>query len=163
MLVENILRFKSRGWLVLLTALSATPVLAQTANFASLTLSQGFPPAAGEVSGYTGGSYSLAAIANSDRTNNRCIGFASPTPDHIMVLERDFPKLTVQVNTGGSDTTLLIKGPGNENTIRCGDDTGSNKDASISDTNWKAGRYSIWVGTFEEGVRRDYSLTVQQQ
>lgn len=162
MLVHTKRRFKSRAWLVLLTALSATPVLAQTANFGTLTLSQGFPPSAGEVSGYTGGSYSLAAIANSDRQNNRCIGFASPTPDHIMVLERDFPKLTVQVNTGGSDTTLLIRGPGNANSIRCGDDTGSNKDASISDTNWKAGRYSIWVGSFEEGVRRDYSLSVQQ-
>ncbi|HAX74540.1 MAG TPA: hypothetical protein DCY88_01560 [Cyanobacteria bacterium UBA11372] len=163
MLVHTLRRFKSRATLVLLTALSATPVLAQTANFASLTLSQGFSPSDGVVSGFTGGSYSLAAISNSDRQNNRCIGFASPTPDHIMVLERDFPKLTVQVNSGGSDTTLLIKGPGNENTIRCGDDTGSNKDASISDTNWKAGRYSIWVGTFEEGVRRDYSLSVEQE
>jgi hypothetical protein len=162
MLVPTIGRLKCRSLVILIAALSATPAFAAAANFASLTLSQGFPSSAGVVSGFTGGSYSLSSIANSDRHNNRCIGFASPTPDHIMVLEKDFPRLNVQVNTGGSDTTLLIQGPNNEGTVRCGDDTGTNKDASIQDTNWRAGRYSIWVGSFEEGARRDYTLSVTE-
>jgi hypothetical protein len=160
MLVSTIRRFKYLNLLVLAAILGATPVLAEQANFGSLTLSQGFSPSAGVTNGFTGGSYSLAAISNSDRAGNRCIGFASPTPDHIMVLERDFPKLTVKVNSGGADTTLLIRGPGG--TVRCGDDTGSDKDASIQDNNWKAGRYSIWVGSLEEGARRNYTLSVTE-
>lgn len=159
MLVPTISQFRGRSFLVLIATLFATPVLAQTANFASLTLSQGFPASQGVVNGYAGGSYSLSIIANSDRKNNRCLGFASPTPDHIMVLEKDFSKLTVQVNSG-SDTTLLIKGP--DDTIRCGDDTGSSKDASIQDTNWKGGKYSIWVGSFKEGTRQNYTLSVTE-
>jgi len=40
--------------------------------------------------GSTGGSYSLSAIANTDRHNNKCLGFATPTPDHIIVLQQNF-------------------------------------------------------------------------
>ncbi|MCL6750992.1 hypothetical protein KBT16_08380 [Nostoc sp. CCCryo 231-06] len=156
------LKFRN-GWLLaLLTAITATPVIAETANFGTFTLSTNFNPAQGTVQGFTGGSYSLSAISNRDRDQKACIGFADPNPDHIMVLEKDFPQMTIQVDSNGNDTTLLIQGP-DQTTIRCGDDTGKSKDASVSDRNWKSGTYRIWVGTFNPGVKRDYTLQVEQQ
>ncbi|MBD2615256.1 MAG: hypothetical protein RMY62_026645 [Nostoc sp. ZfuVER08] len=152
----------SRGWLLaIITALAATPAIAQTANFGTLTLSTNFDPAQGKVQGFTGGSYSLSAISNRDREQKACIGFADPNPDHIMVLENDFSQLTVEIDSNNNDTTLLIQGP-DKATIRCGDDTGKSKDASISDRNWKKGTYRIWVGTFNPGMKRDYTVTVEQ-
>lgn len=151
--------FKGVKLLAIVGAISATPVVAQTANFASVSLSPGFPPTKGIVTGYTGGSYSLSTLANRDRNNNPCIGFGDPTPDHVMTLERDFSRLKLQLNSQGYDTTLLVQGPG-DNPIRCGDDSGKNKDASIEDLNWKAGTYRIWVGAFDAGVERKYTLSV---
>ncbi|MEH2239806.1 hypothetical protein [Nostoc sp.] len=153
----------SGGWLLaILTAITATPVIAETANFGTFNLSTNFDPAQGRVQGFTGGSYSLSAISNRDRDQKACIGFADPKPDHIMVLEKDFSQMTIQVDSKGNDTTLLIEGP-DQTTIRCGDDTGKSKDASVSDRNWKSGTYRIWVGTFNPGVKHDYTLTVEQQ
>ncbi|MEH1922266.1 hypothetical protein [Nostoc sp.] len=151
------------GWLVaILTAITATPAIAETANFGTFNLSANFNPAQGTVQGFTGGSYSLSAISNRDRDQKACIGFADPNPDHIMVLEKDFSQLTIQVDSNNTDTTLLIQGP-DQATIRCGDDTGKSKDASVSDRSWKSGTYRIWVGTFNPGVKRDYTLKVEQQ
>lgn len=154
------LRFKKYTLLALITALSATPVLAGTANFGQLALSPGFKRAAGVSGGYTTGSFSLPAIANRDRNKNPCIGYAAPTPDHIIVLEKDFPQLTVKVDARGKDTTLVIKGP--NDVIRCGDDTGNSKDASVTDSNWKAGQYSVWVGSIEPGEKWNYTLSVRE-
>ncbi|MBD2447586.1 hypothetical protein H6G76_10465 [Nostoc sp. FACHB-152] len=150
------------GWvLAVLAAVTTTPVIAETPNFGKFSLLPGFEASQGKFSGYTGGSYSVSAISNRDRDKNACIGFADPKPDHIMVLEKDFEHLRILVNTGDADTTLLIQGP-DDNIIRCGDDTGKSKDASIDDRNWKKGTYQIWVGTFNAGVKRKYTLTVQQ-
>ncbi|QLE40401.1 hypothetical protein FD723_07980 [Nostoc sp. C052] len=150
------------GWLlVILSTITATPVIAETANFGTFNLSANFNPAQGTVQGFTGGSYSLSAISNRDRDQKACIGFADPNPDHIMVLEKDFSQLKIQVDSNNNDTTLLIQGP-DQTTIRCGDDTGKSKDASVSDRNWKSGTYRIWVGTFNPGVKRDYTLKVEQ-
>ncbi|MEH2368702.1 hypothetical protein [Nostoc sp.] len=151
------------GWLLaILTTITATPAIAQTANFGTFNLSTNFDSAQGTVQGFTGGSYSLSAISNRDRDQKACIGFADPQPDHIMVLEKDFSQLTIQVDSNNNDTTLIIQGP-DKTTIRCGDDTGKSKDASVSDRDWKRGTYRIWVGTFNPGVKRDYTLNVQQQ
>ncbi|MEH2416254.1 hypothetical protein [Nostoc sp.] len=156
------LQFRS-GWLLaILTAITVSPAIAEPANFGTLNLSKNFDPAQGIVHGFTSGSYSLSAISNRDRDQKACIGFADPNPDHIMVLEKDFSELTIQVDSNNNDTTLLIQGP-DKTTIRCGDDTGKSKDASVSDRNWKSGTYQIWVGTFNSGVKHDYTLTVEQQ
>ncbi|MBD2414063.1 hypothetical protein FACHB389_20590 [Nostoc calcicola FACHB-389] len=156
------LEFRLGCLLAILTALTATPVIAETANFGTFTLSTNFDPAQGKVQGFTGGSYSLSAITNRDREQKACIGFADPTPDHIMVLENDFSQLKVQIDSNNNDTTLLIQGP-DKKTIRCGDDTGKIKDASVDDRDWKKGTYRIWVGTFNPGMKRDYTLTVEQE
>ncbi len=156
--------FFRKGWIILalLATIAPMPVVANiAANFGTLSLIPGFKPETGKVKGYTGGSYSVSAISNRDRKKNACIGFADPTPDHILVLKKDFSRLKIQVNSSGYDTTLLIQGP-DDKTIRCGDDTGKNKDASIEDSDWKAGNYKVWVATFNSGVRRNYTLSVQE-
>lgn len=151
-------RLKYR-WLAGLAVLIATPALGQAANFGSLTLNT--EKTAGALNGTTGGSTSLPAIvSNSDRHNNACLGFGDPTPDHILVLQQPFSKLALRVNSGGHDTTLVVQGA--DGVVRCGDDAGSKKDAGITDTDWAAGSYKVWVGTTEPGVRYDYKLTVRQ-
>ncbi|MFB8790535.1 MAG: hypothetical protein U7123_17195 [Potamolinea sp.] len=154
------LRLYRASVIALITAISATPVLSQAANFSTLTITPGFPRASGIVGGNTGGSFSLPSIANSDRNKQPCIGYASQTPDHILILEKDFPKLTLQVRTRMKDTTLMIRGP--NNLILCGDDTGPSKDASIEAINLKKGRYEVWVGAIEAGKRWNYTLTVRE-
>ncbi len=155
---EIIPRLISSWLLSLFAVFTETPVIGDTVNFGTISLAPGFDTTAASISGYTGGSYSLSAISNRDRDNRACIGFADPNPDHILVLEKDFSNLKVAVNSGG-DTTVLIQGP--DNTIYCGDDSGTRKDASIENRNWKAGNYKVWVGTFNPNVKLNYTLSVQ--
>ncbi|MGB3756187.1 MAG: hypothetical protein WBA07_07415 [Rivularia sp. (in: cyanobacteria)] len=145
----------------LFTVITSNPVAANNSFFGKISLSPNSEAAHITVTGYTGGSYSLSAISKRDRNRNLCIGFADPKPDHILVLEKDFPKLNIKVNSGGYDTTLLIVGPDNK-TVRCGDDTGRSKDASINSTDLKAGEYQIWVGSFKAGARNNYKLSLQE-
>lgn len=154
------LRLYRTSVMALIVAIGATPVLSQSANFGTLTIAPGFSPASRIVGGNTGGSFSLPSIANIDRNKRSCIGYASLAPDHILILEKDFPKLTVQVRTRMKDTTLMIRGP--NNLILCGDDTGSSKDASIEATNLKKGRYEVWVGAIEAGKSWNYTLTIRE-
>ena len=158
------LRFKVYySWLIAaMTAMIAIPVTAETANFGTLTLTPGFEAEAGTAFGYTGGSFSLSAMSNRDKDRKPCIGFGDTNPDHILVLEKDFDNLKILINSGGEDTTVFVKGPDNQ-TIRCGDDTGLSKDASVSDIKWKKGKYQLWVGTFNPGDRHNYTINIQEQ
>jgi hypothetical protein len=149
-------RLQWGAWLCVLAVFGALPALGQ-ANFGGLTL--GANKQAGSLTGSTGGSTSLPAIvSNRDRTNHKCLGFGDPTPDHILVLQQNVPSLKLRVNSG-SDTTLVVQGPGG---VRCGDDSKGGKDASLTDTDWQAGTYKIWVGTVTPGERRDYTLYIRQ-
>jgi hypothetical protein len=143
------------------TVIFSNPVTANNSIFGKISLSPSSEAVKKIVTGYTGGSYSLSSVSKRDRNKNLCIGFADPKPDHILVLEKDFDKLNIKVNSGGSDTTLLIVGPDNK-TVRCGDDTGRSKDASINGSNWKAGKYKIWVGSFKPRTRNNYRLSLQE-
>ncbi len=138
--------------------LSALPATAQPANFKSLTLDG--KTTVGMMMGSTGGSTSLPAIVGtSDRHNQKCLGFGDPTPDHTLVLQQPFSKLKLQVDSGGADTTILVASA--DGVIRCGDDSGSSKDASLEDTDWRAGTYRIWIGTVAPNTSRDYRLVVK--
>jgi hypothetical protein len=149
-------RFKWSGILAGLIVFSAALVEAQPANFGTLTLSSQTP--AGVLTGSTGGSTSLPAIvSNRDRNNNKCLGFADPKPDHVLVLRQSFSRLKLSINTGGNDTTIVVSGPGN--LIRCSAD--SDKDVNLEDTDWQSGTYQVWVGSIEPGKRRNYRLTVR--
>ena len=146
--------------LTIITAVTATPVMANSSNFGKMSLSPGFEPSKGRLTGYTKGSFSLHLMSKRDRNGNPCTGFATPNPDHIIVLDKDFSNLKVQVDSG-SDTTLFILGP-DDKTIRCGDDNGRNKDAMVTDNDWKAGLYKIWVGNFRKNSQTNYSLLVKE-
>ncbi|TAE60740.1 MAG: hypothetical protein EAZ76_01635 [Nostocales cyanobacterium] len=147
--------------LAAIASMITTPVAAQKANFGTLTLTPGFKPETATATGYTGGTYSLSAISNRDKNKKVCIGFGDPNPDHIMILEQDFNKLTVAINSGNKDTTLFIQGP-DDQIIRCGDDTGRSKDASVSDRQWKKGKYKIWIGTFNPRDKFNYTLKIAE-
>lgn len=135
----------------------ALPTLAQQVNFESFTLSGATPTAS--VSGFTNGISALSNIAGRDRNGIICAGFADTNPDHTMVLQQDLTSLTLQVDSGGSDTSLLVQGP--DGTVRCGEDSDRrNPDALIQDQGWSAGTYRIWVGSHNQGQRYSYSLNV---
>lgn len=164
-LVNKSIAFGCKTWLHsgivgIFTVITVNPVMANNANFASMSLRPGFDTSKSIVSGYTGGSYPLSAISNRDRDRKLCIGFADPRPDHILVLEKDFSNLRFLVDSAGADTTIVIQGP-DDKTIRCGDDTGRKKDASIEGKDFKAGKYRIWIGVFNPGTRVNYTLSVQ--
>ncbi len=142
-------------------AAAPTPLPMDTSNFGTIELSPGFPATKGKAAGYTGGTFPLSAISRRDGNGNPCIGFADPTPDHILILSDKFRRLDIEINSGNSDTTLVIQGP-DDQTIRCGDDTRKSKDASVTAKNWKPGKYKVWVGIFNRGVKRDYTLSVQE-
>ncbi len=145
------------GTVAILATVANGFAIAQEANFGKVVLSTANP--VGRLSGSTGGSISLPAIiSNMDYRNNRCLGFGDSKPDHILTLEQNFPSLTLRVSSG-SDTTLVVQSA--DGIVRCGDDTGAQKDASIVDSNWKAGIYRIWVGSATPGSQRDYRLTIQ--
>jgi len=149
---------QSAGFMGIMLALLPLVATAQESNFGKLALNTGNP--SGTLTGSTGGTTSLPAIvSNRDRNNKPCLGFGDPRPDHVLVLQQPFPSLSVRVRSS-TDTTLVIQGP--DGTVRCGDDASSNKkDALVTDSNWQAGTYKIWVGTANPGTQRDYTLTVQ--
>ncbi|MEM1255419.1 MAG: hypothetical protein AAGI69_23525 [Cyanobacteria bacterium P01_H01_bin.21] len=114
-----------------------------------------------QASGETVGSYGLANIANRDTSGEFCLGYADRAPDHVLTLEEDFTDLTIAVNSGGADTTLLIQGP-NNSTIRCNDSASrQNRDAKIQDT-FSQGTYKLWVGSFEQEGRHRYTLRISE-
>lgn len=148
------------GLIITSSVVSATVAMAQTANFDGFTLDGTKKTAS--VGGSTGGSVSIPAIiGSSDRSGNKCLGFGDSKPDHLMTLTQGVTKLNLKVNSGGRDTTIVIQGP--EGELRCGDDTGSKKDASFSGSNWSAGTYKIWVGSMASGDRGNYRLSAQAE
>jgi hypothetical protein len=144
--------------LALLTTLITAPVRAEGSNFGDFTLDAQTKIAV--VTGSTGGATSLPAIvANADRQGRPCLGFADPKPDHVMKLPKAASKLSLQVDSGGGSSTLVIVGP--DGTVRCSG--GSKKDALLEEANWQAGSYQVWVGSMTPGKKRNYRLVVQGQ
>ena len=134
--------------------------LAQRKSFDDLILAVEADRVEGVVTGNTGGSYSLASITNRDRQGNPCMGYGDPQPDHIVTLKGNFKRLTWQIDSRGSDTTLLVKNIDN-NYVRCGFGSGSSKDAVIQDGKWSAGTYHIWVGSMSPNQRSSYRLSIE--
>lgn len=132
--------------------------MANPANFASLSLSPGF--SSQTVKGYTKGAIALYRIVGErDMHKNMCLGYGSPNPDHMLVLKKNVNPIKLQVNSQ-RDTTLLIKGPGNH--LYCLDDSANGKDAGWLPEQLPAGKYSIWVGSFERGQQFRYTVTAEE-
>lgn len=145
--------------LACLGGLIAAPTWAQSARFDSLTLSA--EADSSDARGTVMGRYQLANIANRDRNGTLCLGYGAEAPSHLLVLDQDVETLTLQVDSGGNDTTLLVQGP--NNTVYCGDTTSRrNPDAQIQGENWPAGTYQVWVGAYDLGERHNYTLRISQ-
>ncbi len=151
-------KFPQLRWTVTLGATwlalaGLVPVLAQS----GLTLSQANPTAT--ASGTTVGVFPLANVASRDHRGLICTGFADTNPDHVLTLQDPIEQLTIRVDSGGNDTTLLVQGP--DGVVRCGEDVDRrNPDAQIKDGGWGPGSYSVWVGAHNQGQRHSYSLIV---
>ncbi|MEM7796371.1 MAG: hypothetical protein AAF579_18210, partial [Cyanobacteria bacterium P01_C01_bin.118] len=138
----------------------ALPLIAATAAQAAseMRLALGFSST--QISGQTVGSYGLANIASRDSSGEFCLGYADRAPDHVLTLEQDFSQLTIAVNSGGSDTTLLIQGPGG--TVRCNDNASrQSRDAAIQ-APFAKGTHKVWVGAYEQEGRHRYNLTISE-
>ncbi|MGF1538035.1 MAG: hypothetical protein ACFB4J_16345 [Elainellaceae cyanobacterium] len=143
--------------LALAVVTSATvPAAAQSnANFGSVTLGSGTRT----LSGYTQGSTPLSTIARAGAQGNHCVGYGETEPDHIVVLSNPVSSITLAVDSGGNDTTLLVRSAQNR-TVFCSDDS-NNADAALRGQGWEAGTYQVWVGSFDPNTRFDYQLTVR--
>lgn len=144
-----------------LTLIPAIAAMAQRPNQDNLILAVDSSQTSAVVTGSTGGGYSLAAMINRDRNGNPCMGYGDPEPDHVMILENEFSQLSLKVNSRGSDTTLIIKGPG-KNNVRCGFGKNNRRDALVKDSQWAPGKYEIWVGSVSPNQRSGYRLSIQQ-
>ncbi|MGG6263494.1 hypothetical protein ACQ4M3_03940 [Leptolyngbya sp. AN03gr2] len=144
-------------WGIGLSMAISLPAIAQPGNFKSMTLDN--QTTSGMMMGSTGGTTSLPAIVgNSDRQKQKCLGFGDPSPDHTLVLKRPFSSLSLRVDSGGADTTLLISGPGG---VRCADAGDAGGDVRLQQDTWEPGTYQIWVGTVSPNTNRDYRLIVR--
>jgi hypothetical protein len=144
-------RLKWFGVMVGVVALGVAPTFAQTST---MTLSPGFSPSAGTVQGFTRASFSLPTLANRDQKSNPCLGFGNnrDVPDHVLVLQKGFPKLRIQVQSRGNSPTLLIQDSKRE-TVFCG--------SSSVETSFQPGTYRIWVGC-DAGSSCNYTLAVKE-
>ncbi|MGF1515433.1 MAG: hypothetical protein ACFB5Z_17270 [Elainellaceae cyanobacterium] len=132
------------------------PAIAQSnANFGSVTLSNG----SAQMRGYTQGGTPLSAIAREGSRGNHCVGYGETEPDHILVLPSPVSSITLSVDSGGSDTTILVRSA-ERGAVFCADDS-NNADAELQGQGWAAGSYEVWVGSFDPETRFDYQLTVQ--
>jgi hypothetical protein len=143
-----------------LIILPNSSAIATKIDLSQMTLATGSDLNSIVVTGYTGGSYSLSSISNTDKNGLPCVGYSDPKPDHSMILENDFDLLSIQVDSGGKDTTLVIQGP-RDNDIRCGFGQKQVRDALIQDRAWQAGRYNIWVGSMQPNQKANYRLSVK--
>lgn len=111
-----------------------------------------------EANGQTAGERSLAEMVGRDRRRKVCLGYAALEPNHRLTLDRQASQLRISVESEGKDTTLLILGPRG---VDCNDNyRRGDRDAAVSDRNWPAGDYQIWVGAFEAGDHIDYQLRI---
>lgn len=158
------IRFYLPSYWVLITGLTLLPAIAAVAQRPHqdhFILAVDSSQTSAVVTGSTGGGYSLASMINRDRHGNPCMGYGDPEPDHVMILESEFSQLSLKVNSRGSDTTLIIKGPGKKN-IRCGFGKNNHRDALVKDSQWKPGKYEIWVGSVSPNQRSGYRLSIRQ-
>lgn len=152
-------KFQSTAFKLALAAI-ALPMVATAAQAATeMRLALGF--ASTQISGQTVGAYGLANIASRDSSGEFCLGYADRAPDHVFTLEQDFSQLTIAVNSGGSDTTLLIQGP-NDGTVRCNDNASRQSRDAVIQAPFAKGTYEVWVGAYDQEGRYRYNLTITE-
>lgn len=117
----------------------------------NLRLSRGFAPDPSSVRGTAGGARDGAQLSE------QCRGWIADKPDHELVLVDDFPYLRLDVQST-EDTMLIMRGPGG---VRCDDDSGGAHQPRI-EGRFNAGRYALWVGSFQPGEYTRYELRITE-
>lgn len=105
--------------------------------------------------GATGGKVTLHAIAQTDKVNGQCQGFASQQPNYVLKIKESFGLLSLKAFATGSESglSLLVKGPDG---VYCRD--ASNPELLGA---WVSGSYQIWVGS-KKGDRVPFRLSISE-
>ena len=110
-----------------------------TATYGEVRLNSGFTPDPHRVSLTAGGSIEASTAARD------CSGMVAAAPDYQITYSAGSLPLVIRTESG-SDTTLLVNGPGGE--WYCDDDSGGGTNAQVRLNKPSSGVYDIWVGTF---------------
>jgi len=125
--------------------------------FENISLNPGFRPDPQSLRGISGGEISARVTADRiDTATGPCVGFIDRQPDHVLTLTEFFDYLSMEVESPG-DTTLVVIGPGG---TWCNDDLQGKNPAMIG--RWLAGNYQIWVGSYERNKFHPYVLRLSE-
>jgi len=117
-------------------------------NFGTVSLSSGFMPDPHVEQGVSGGS-----VQARQQVNSSCRGWIARRPDHIFVAETRFQDLRIMARSDADITLVVIDDAGN---VWCNDDSEGLQPMVRS--SFHAGRYRVWIGSYEQGVNARYSL-----
>lgn len=117
-------------------------------NYGTVELTAGFTPDPHVVEGTSGGHRNAISM------NAQCNGWVSPRADHILEARDAFTELRVMAHSD-EDTTLIIEKP--DGSYLCNDDFGGARDPMIRGP-FAAGRYKVWVGSYQRGATPAYRL-----
>lgn len=138
------------------TLAQARPVIPPL--FQNARIRTNFAPDPLTLRGISGGSVPGKKVAGRAETaNGLCVGFVDAQPDHILVLRDFFDFLRLEVRSP-QDTTMILRGPGG---TWCNDDA-KGKNPGISGQ-WLAGKYRIWVGSFNKSSYYPYILRITKK
>lgn len=110
-----------------------------TATYGEVRLNNGFTPDPHRVTLTAGGSIQASSAASD------CSGMVAAAPDYQITYAAGSLPLVIRTQSG-TDTTLLVNGPGGE--WYCDDDSGGGTNAQVRLNKPASGVYDIWVGTF---------------
>ncbi len=101
-------------------------------------------------------SYVSGGTVNAARRYGKgCRGFISHTPDHTVELLTPFDFFRLHVESD-YDTTLIVRQE-NSDFLMCNDD-GQGINPEIRAENWKPGRYSVYIGSYDKNIQAPYTL-----
>ncbi|NOY91382.1 MAG: hypothetical protein GXP55_09235 [Deltaproteobacteria bacterium] len=126
----------------------ALDVSGRRSNFQDARLRSGFTPDPHRLAGTSGG-----AISASDLGPD-CQGWVARQPDHILNLQTRTRFFRIFADSR-SDITLVVRAP--DGRWLCNDDTNGTNPA-LEGESWNAGRYLIWVGSYNRGEHASYTL-----
>jgi hypothetical protein len=109
----------------------------------------GGTPAPATFTGQTGGMRRAADLGHD------CTGYIAHVPDHVIEVTEPL-ELTLHARSDG-DTTLVVQGP---QRVWCADDDEALN--PVVRTTFPPGRYSVFVGNYEESAELTYALTVSR-
>jgi hypothetical protein len=150
--------FASCSAAIALTGIVLAPIVQAQSSPEMISLAGGSTQ---QVRGFASATVPLfEAIAERDSNQQRCMGYGSLAPDHVLDIKGDVSQLKLRIASRGQDTTMIVQGP--DNRVLCVDDAPEGgKDAGLDWNNAKTGTYKVWIGAFDSGNRFRYTLNVE--